>query len=201
MRLTVIIAILVTLGACSGEKEKEQPKSAFTEETAFANSLATIPVNRGVAGYFNVPEMLTLCIMDSTPASSAAEKVARAYTLLEEDLSYTGAVRNGSFGQINYNNDTSNFKFECFVLIRKMPSINPRNAQVVVLEADHMLVYNHFGRYQQLHLSYDDIRKEMDQRKLTQAGPMREYYISDPRLQPDENKLRTIIMVPVRQAK
>ena len=165
-RLIILLAA-VNLFSCDTVEERREP-GAVTSATTFANSLETIPGQRGVAGFFNVPEMLCLSVEDSAPASRVAERVELAYTMLEQDLAYTNSVRNGPFGQITYNNDTSNFKFECFVLIRQIPSVSPRNARIVVLEAEHMLAYNYYGPYNRLFTAYADITFQLVNQNLAQ---------------------------------
>lgn len=201
MRCLAVILISALFWSCSEAEKSKVNDPAITADTQFANNLATIPAESGIAGFFNVPEMLTLSVIDSSTAAAAAEAVGRAYKLLEADLRHTRAFQNGAFGQITYTNDTANFKFECFALISQIPRTNPQHAQVVILEADHMLAYNYYGPYQMLYTAYDEIRKYIEVNQLVQTGPMREYYVTDPRIQPDEEKRRTLILLPVRRVK
>lgn len=177
-------------------KQGSKNKEVVVQE--FANELRTLPKKPGYVGIYRIPEMLSLSIMDSGYVSQIPAKVQLRYNQLEEDIKGTGAQKNGPFGQISYNNDTTNFKFECFVLIRQIPEGQPAYSKVVILEAERMAVYNYYGPYQLLYAAYGELAEYLRKENLTQAGPMREYYFSNPLLEPDWTKLRTILMVPVR---
>ena len=201
------LSLLLLLGACSETstvKEKEEgagqtiAEKEITEETEFANDLGKIPSTAGVVGLFKVPEMLSLSVMDSATAGTAAEKVQLSYTILEKAVVGSDVTRNGPYGQISYTNDTSNFKYECFVLIKKMPEKQPADAMVVVQEAEQMLAFNFYGPYAELYKAYAQLREYMNKLAIKQGGPMREYYITDPREQPDPRKWRTLLLMPVR---
>ena len=156
---------------------------------------------QGVIGVFNVPEMLTISKIDSAPIKEISFKMAKSYSVLQEQLKALDVKIDGSYGCIYYNNDAKNFVFECIVPINKMPKKEPKNCKIVVLEADKMLIYNFYGPYQNLFASYDLIRKYMAKNKMQQVGPMREFYITDPTLEKDSTKWLTRIMVPITTVK
>jgi len=168
-------------------------QKALTEKANFAK----VGNNEGVIGIFDVPEMLTICKMDSAPMKDVSFKVAKAYSVLEEEMNAIGAKIDGVPGMITYNNDTSNFIFECVLPIKAMPKIQPKICKIVILEATQMLIYNYYGPYQSMFVAYDKIRKYNTANNLKQTGPMREFYLSDPIVEKDPAKWQTRIMVPI----
>ncbi len=161
------------------------------------NKEVNSPDATGLRGVYNVPEMLSVVVLDSAPAALVAEKRAEAFGKIEEDIKYLGAEIDGSPGSIYYNNDPANFKFECLMLIREMPKVNPQKSKIVVLEASSMVIYNHKGAYRNLYESYAKIKAYTDSAGLYQSGPMREFYIVSPIQTPDSMAWLTRIMVPV----
>lgn len=151
----------------------------------------------GVVGIYEVSEMLTLCRKDSAPADKMPQAFARTYRYLEEDMQYLGIKAEGAAGSIYYNNDPANFVFECVYPIASIPKKQPKNSQIVMLEASHMLVYNYYGDYSYLYRGYENIKKHLSENNLVQSGPMREFYITDPIKQKDTSRWLTRIMVPV----
>ncbi len=161
------------------------------------NNEVNAPEAIGLRGVYHVPEMLSVVVLDSAPAALVAEKRAEAFAKIEADIQYMGAEIDGSPGSIYYNNDPANFKFECLMLIRQMPKVNPQKSKIVVLEASSMVVYNHKGAYSNLYRSYAKIKAHTDSAGLIQTGPMREFYIVSPIQTADSNAWLTRIMVPV----
>lgn len=191
----------IVLASCESH---DMPVEQKKKETVRAgqDSAATLQkiqanVNEGVIGIFNVPEMLTLSKMDSADVKEMSFKLAKDYSVLEEEVHAIGAELNGSPGVINYNNNPKNFKFECLLLIKKIPGKQPTKCKVVVLEATKMLVYNYYGSYEGLLNAYNKIREYCEENKLTQNGPMREFYVSDPTVETNPAKWLTRIMVPI----
>ena len=204
--LLVVVATLTSCNSADQEDFSTNPKTVTTNNKV--DSLKNIPKDisqfsdkQGVAGIFNVPEMLTISKIDSAPMKDISFKMAKSYSLLQEQLNALDVKIDGSYGCIYYNNDADNFVFECIVPINKMPTKQPKNCKVVVLEADKMLIYNFYGPYQNLFASYDLIRKYLVKNKLEQVGPMREFYITDPTLEKDPLKWLTRIMVPIKEVK
>lgn len=200
-----ILSISSILFSCgnsvdSSEREKQINDSIekIKKQQVDFNSLEN---KEGVVGVFNVPEMLTICKLDSAPMKEVSFKVAKAYSVLEEEMNAIGAKINGVPGMITYNNDTSNFIFECVLPIKEMPKKQPKACKIVLLEASEMLVYNFYGHYQHLFSAYDKIRKYNDANNLKQSGPMREFYLSDPITDKDPAKWQTRILVPVIKVK
>lgn len=197
--------MLFALTSCSNDKEVVEEKS----EVKASDSAAIIPDHlavkqleqltdaKGIIGIFDVPEMLTITKMDSANLPHVAKKLATNFGILQKDMDFIKAEVNGSAGAIYYNNDTSNFKFECVVPIKQMPKIQPKKSQVVVLEATRMLIYNYYGPYQYLYTAYAEIKTYCDKYKIEQTGPMREFYLTDPVAVKDSMQWLTRIMVPV----
>lgn len=152
----------------------------------------------GGIGVYDVPEMLTLCVHDSADAEHMAAAFARAYTILEKEMKDLKLEANGAPGSLYFNNDPKNFVFECVYPINKIPSRNPKNSRVVVLEATNMYIYNYYGPLSDLYKAYDEIRGNLKTLKLEQSGPMREFYMTGTLAQPDTSKWLTRIMVPVQ---
>lgn len=205
----VLFGVIVALSSCGNSDDmafKEKQKKDSLESKV--DSLKNIPKDitqfsdkQGVVGIFNVPEMLTISKVDSAPMKDISFKMAKAYSVLQEELNTLDVKIDGSYGCIYYNNNPDNFLFECIVPINKMPKKQPKNSKIVVLEADKMLIYNFYGPYQNLFASYDIIRKYLLKNRLKQIGPMREFYITDPTLEKDPLKWLTRIMVPVTEEK
>lgn len=161
------------------------------------NPLTEYPNEKGIAGVYDVPELLTLCKLDSAPVKDVGNKIKEAFAALESDLKETGAETAGPQGIVYYNNSPENFKFECILLIKKMPARVPVKSRIVMLEADKMLLYNYYGAYESTFEAYGDIRKYCDEHHLQQSGPMREFYSADEANEKDVSKWLTRIMLPV----
>ncbi|MCE3260858.1 MAG: hypothetical protein K0S12_2499 [Bacteroidetes bacterium] len=155
----------------------------------------------GVAGIYEVSEMLTLCRKDSASSEKMAEAFAKNYSLLEADLKLLKIKSEGAPGSIYYNNDQNNLIFECVYPIMEMPDKKPKNSAIVALEASPMLIYNHYGPYSDLYRAYANIKAHLARNLLVQAGPMREFYINDPTKIRDSSKWLTRVMVPVMKKK
>lgn len=209
LKLSIFIITLVAFSGCSDpeqtafieKKKTDSVESVIAQEKSVPKKADKFSDDKGFVGVFEVPEMLTLCIKDSASAKDMAKKYAEAFTSLEQDLQYLNLKSSGAAGAINYNNDPSNFIFECVYPIEKMPSKQPKKCQVVVLEPSNMLIYNYYGPYAYLYSAYEEIRKQMKLSKLEQNGPMREFYITDPSRVTDSTKWLTRIMVPVMSQK
>lgn len=205
---SICFVSLLVLASCSSDKEEKVLNNEKTEAVS-SDSSSIIPDHlavkkleqltdaKGIIGIFDVPEMLTITKMDSANLPHVAKKLATNFGILQKDMDFIKAEVNGSAGAIYYNNDTSNFKFECVVPIKQMPKVQPKKSQVVVLEATHMLIYNYYGPYQNLYTAYAEIKTYCDKYKIEQTGPMREFYITDPVAVKDSMQWLTRIMVPV----
>jgi len=185
---------LLLLASCGDDLKKEEARKAPDYKIQNGSQA-------GVVGIFDMPEMLTICVADSSDAKDIAFHMAQDYTLLEEEAAAIGAELDGKApGVINYNGDAKNLKFECFLLIRQVPARQPTRCRVVALEAGKMLVYNHYGSYSMLHIAYDNIRRYCEAHSLKQNGPVRELYLSDATEEKDQAKLLTRIILPVEVA-
>ncbi|MDX2172649.1 MAG: GyrI-like domain-containing protein [Bacteroidota bacterium] len=205
----IVISVGILISSCGGpddaafneNKKKDSVQSSVDSIKNIPKDITQFSDKQGVVGIFNVPEMLTISKIDSAPMKDISFKMAKSYSVLQEQLNTLEVKIDGSYGCIYYNNNPNNFIFECIVPINKMPKKEPRNCKIVVLEADKMLIYNFYGPYQNLFASYDIIRKYLAKNKLKQVGPMREFYITDPTLEKDPLKWLTRIMVPVTEVK
>jgi effector-binding domain-containing protein len=192
---------LLLLFSCSQFPEKAEGVPVRAPEAQVKDSMIT-PASKGnsdkgIAGVFDVPEMLCLSRMDSAPAREIPKRVPQNFLILHKEMERVGAEQDGPPGQLNYNNDTSNFKFECVVLIREMPKIQPKNCNVVVLEASKMVIYNYYGPYGGLYNAYREIGDYCRKNNFVQTGPQREFYVTDPGVVKDPSRRLTRIMVPV----
>ncbi|MBI2721771.1 MAG: GyrI-like domain-containing protein [Bacteroidetes bacterium] len=205
----LMVTVLMIVFSCgTSEKEKtDQKNGADTSVTQNSGSKVVLKKSSelsdqpGVAGIFEVPEMLTLCRKDSAASSQMPAALAKNYSLLEKDLKYLKITSQGAAGSIYYNNDTSNLIFECVYPIDSFPKKMPKKSTVVVLEAAPMLIYNHYGEYSDLYLANQNIQKYIQQNNLVQSGPIREFYITNPVVVKDHSKWITRLMVPVMNKK
>ena len=205
MKRTVVfgsfVLFLMLQTGCNSDQstgEKTETNSAGAEKKLnYNNDLSRYPATPGFAGVFDVPEMLSISIMDSAAMKDVSDKVKQNYTLLAKDMEAVGAITDGPPVQISYNNDPENFKFECLVLIKDLPEKTPEHSKIVVLEASKMVLFNYYGPYQDIYTAYDQIRIKMDSLKQKQSGAVREFYVTEPSLEPDEKKWLTRIFVPV----
>jgi len=203
-----LLSIFFFLTACetSNKNELQRKQAAPQIDTVAAKEIQRFnrevnsPEALGIRGVYNVPEMLSVVVLDSAPADLVAQKRVEAFTKIENDIKAIGATVDGSPGSIYYTNDPNNFKFECLMLIREMPKSNPSNSKIVVLEASPMLIYNHKGSYRNLNQAYSKIRTYCDSTFLEQIGPMREFYIVSPINTTDSTSWLTRIMVPVAKS-
>lgn len=201
-----VLYLLLAIGlltSCSSPtmKENEQDAKQDSLSKEAAKRVYTYQLNYGSApgiiGVREVPEMLALCLLDSAKLKDMSAKVEEVYGFLQKDLADLDSNYTSIAGQIVYNNDSLNFKFECFQLINRAPEQQPKYSNVVILEAEQMLVYNYFGLYQNLPKAYLEVISYVKQNKLKQVGPFREYYVTDPTKEPDAKKWLTVIMLPV----
>lgn len=209
-RIISILLVLCIISSCSTSTEKVEEREKQTQDSLLALSEeGLVPLGEatnqteteGVIGVFDVPEMLCLSIIDSANQADIGRKRANAYALLEEELKTINGEMEGSPGSIFYNNDPNNFKFECIFLLKKMPKIEPKKAEVVMLEASKMVIYNYFGSYKDLIDGYNAVRAYCKQHNLVQTAPMREFYLTDPLQEINQSKWLTRIMVPVAAKK
>lgn len=193
--LLATISFALLLAACGGPEKNDLKKvGAFPVFDEHAVAI-TKP---GFAGIFFVDPEPVISIYDSASVSHLAERVAQCYMALDEEMKNIGAEASGSLGQMMYNNDTSNFRFECFCPIKSMPKVQPRRGKIVMMEEGDMIVYNHYGPYQNLHVAYDSIKKLLIEKNIVAAGAMREFYITDPTRENDPQKWLTRVMLPVK---
>ncbi len=201
-RTKLFFALLVPFAfwACEG------PGDVTTEEQSRQDSLKAANAKiggdvKGIAGLFDVPEMLGLCVRDSAKGEDIPKTLVKCFSKLEQERINTDAQLEGIQGIIYYNNNPDNFRFDCLLLIKKIPAKKPEHAQIVALNAGTMLIYNYYGPYEYTYRAYDEIKAYCAEHKLAQSGPMREFYPSSQSLEKDPNKLFTRIMLPVAVSK
>lgn len=187
------IAALLALGSCT----LPEPEKKETVFPAFDEKVSQV-TDAGLMGVFKVPEMLVISILDSAAAREVPAKVAENYSALGKEMMALGLEVGGPVGQVMLNNDTSNFKFECFVPVKQRPAKLPGNrCEIKTLPAGNMLVLNYYGPYQQLFVGYGVMYEFIQKRGLKLNGATREFYITDPTVETDPEKLLTRIMAPV----
>ncbi len=207
-KLFLFLVVAATIVSCSSDEESVNNNKIVDIDTIDAvnieplhkkiKSFEHLTNNKGILGVFDVPEMLTILRGDSAPLRNVPKVLANSFALVQKDIDDLKLVVDGAAGAIYYNNDTSNFVFECIIPIKEVPKKQPKHSKIVVLEQDKMLIYNYYGPYYNLYTAYDEIKAYLAKVKMDQSGPMREYYITDPTLEKDESKWLTRIMVPVK---
>ncbi len=197
----LILALSFALASCSNSDEagKDRSQKDPTKKVSqlYENSL-DFGSNDGVAGTFYLPEMLTLCIADSSNVKDLGTKLQDHYSRLAEEAKNIGAEINGPPGQIKYSNDPDNFKFECLIPIHKIPTKQPAFGKLVVLEAVPALAYNYVGPYEKLFEAYEKLKRYMLDHGLEANGPMREFYTPISVAKGDKEYNLTRILVPVK---
>ncbi len=195
---SLVLMIVLAVACSETEAPKTEDPSGFAGRKFPKYNINAADNTPGLIGVHDVPEMLSLCRLDSGAMGELSGKVVEDFAILEKDMVEIGASINGPQGMIFYSNDPRNFKFETVLLIDKMPTKTPKNCQIVVLEASYMLVYNYFGPYEETFKIYEVIRKYMNDNFLEQSGPAREFYPSMPTDTPPA-ELLTRILVPVKR--
>ena len=192
-------AVLLCLSfyACKNDSAQEDRKKA-QDSILLSNQKDGVQLNdlEGSIGILNIPEMISLCVLDSAPEPLVAIKMSQGFATLEKDLQEIGAERNGPPGLMYHNNDATNFKFECLQPIFTIPVILPKHSKVVTFKAERMLVYNYYGAYTTTYKAYEEIHRLCEANNLFQSGPMREFYPAVA-LKADSSRKLTQIMVPV----
>ena len=153
----------------------------------------------GMLGLFDVPEMISICKLDSAAPEDVSNHIKTNFELLEKELIKTRAEVDKSQGMIYYVSAPGNLKFECFILLKKIPQIAPKNAQIVVLEASNMLIFDCFGSAEEIQSAYEEIKLYCNKNNLVQNGPMRELYPVNSADSESSASWYTRIMVPVVQ--
>lgn len=199
--IAYILPCFLVLLSCSNnepaQNERTSTDSVNRVSPLYKNALE-FGSTEGVVGSFYIPEMLTLCYADSAEIEKLGARLSDDFSKLSAEIDAIGAEANGPLGQIKYNNDPKNVKFECLALIKKIPAKQPAFGKIVVLEATAVLVYNYFGPYEQLHTAYTKIRTYLKDHSLESNGPMREFYITTPAKDIDPKDYLTRILVPVK---
>ena len=90
--------LLLVLASCSSDAEKQKELPKQQDLTKILNGR-----DAGVVGVFDMPEMLTISIMDSSSAKDISFHMAKDYTVLEEEAReiLTAGLSQGSSQQPN----------------------------------------------------------------------------------------------------
>ena len=193
--LLATISFALLMAAC-GRPEKNDLKKVGAFPVFDEHAVAI--TKPGFAGIFFVDPIPVLSIYDSASVGHLSERVAKCYIELDVEMKRMGAEASGSLGQMMYNNDTSNFRFECFCPLKALPKVKPKRGKIVMMDEGDMIVYNHYGPYQNLHVAYDSIKKILLDKNIAAAGAMREFYITDPTKENDTEKWLTRVMLPIK---
>lgn len=201
-KILFALAITGVLTSCKNDANEKNVLSNDT--TTVANTITTPPAQvveetPGIIGVFDIPEILTLAILDSAKQEDIGFKIGKAYSAIEADINNLGLSTEGlPPGAIYYNNNPENFVFECVVPINKTPKEQPKNSTIVILEATRAVVYNYYGPYDKMFNAYAELKTYLEKNKLEQSGAAREFYISDATVEKDPNKWLSKIYIPVK---
>jgi effector-binding domain-containing protein len=208
MKFNFFIFLLVIFVACTNQTPLNNDKvSEITDSLSTIKQDSVLPASQfttysdsaGVIGIFEVPEMLVFTILDSCSFKDAPFVMSRDYAILQAEIKECGAEIGGAPGCISYNNDTSNYVFECVIPIKSVAKKNPKRSKMVALSAGEMAIYNYYGTYNYLYRGYANLRAYIKQQHLQTNGPMREFYVTDAMLEKNPNKWLTRIMIPVKK--
>lgn len=208
MKNQIIIFITIIFAACnnytsdanhSSLENRDSILSVKQDSVLPASQFSTYSDSAGVIGVFEVPEMLVFTILDSCSFKDAPFVMSRDYAILQNEIKECGAEVGGAPGCISYNNDTSNYVFECVIPIKNVAKKNPKRSKMVALSAGEMAIYNYYGTYNYLYRGYANLRAYIKQQNLQTSGPMREFYVTDALLEKNTNKWLTRIMIPVKK--
>jgi effector-binding domain-containing protein len=183
--------------------DKKKNDSLAAEQTTAINYKTQYQQNSdtGIVGVVQVPQMLALSKLDSAPLKDVPAKIIKNFSLLEQDVNTTGAELDGPQGMIYYTNTPENFKFECLLLIKKIPSKTPKYGKVNALKAANMLIYNYYGASENTYKAYAILKTVLIENNFVQIGPAREFYPTHKDSEIDSSKLYTRIMLPIAKAK
>lgn len=208
MKINLAILFLIICVACTNQPTNSDDQTLDGKDSLLAikqdsvlpaSQFATYSDSAGVIGVFEVPEMLVFTILDSCSFKDAPFVMSRDYAILQNEIKECGAEIGGAPGCISYNNDTSNYVFECVIPIKNVAKKNPKRSKMVALSAGEMAIYNYYGTYNYLYRGYANLRAYIKQQNLQTSGPMREFYVTDALLEKNTNKWLTRIMIPVKK--
>jgi effector-binding domain-containing protein len=192
------IAALVGLLFTACNRSGEETKDNTVRDSVVIRLPNRADTMRGIRGVIDVPELITLAIKDSGTIEEAPFKVGRAFSAIEADIAALKLESLDQPGTLYYTNDPQHLVFECVVPLKKMPEAKPKNSTIVILEATRAVLYNYYGPYDKLYTAYDKINVYMQENKLEQTSPAREFYLSDVTQEKDPNKWLSKIYIPVK---
>lgn len=200
-KLIFVMVIASAFTACknNADEKKEITKDSITVANAVPSLKQNPDETPGIIGVFDIPEILTLAILDSAKQEDIGFKIGKAYSAIESDINNLGLSTDGlPPGAIYYSNNPENFVFECVVPINRIPKEQPKNSTIVVLEATRAVVFNYYGPYDKMFNAYAELKNYLEKNKLEQTGAAREFYISDATVEKDPNKWLSKIYIPVK---
>lgn len=191
-RLLILLCCIVisscTTGAVSSTNESAPPTF---------NNHPKIQIKKGFSGIVKLPEMLCYCIADSCNPKDRAAATSKAISNLYLQISKNNIPSDGPLGQILIYKDSVMERFECIKPILQLPQKNPVQGQFVFLESGIFYIYHHFGAYENLDAAYKTISVDLQHKRLSVCGPLREFYITSLEQTSDESRWITRIMIPV----
>ena len=192
----IIAALGLIFTSCNGNDEKKE--AAIAHDPIVVKLPNRADTMRGIRGVIDVPEIITLAIKDSCTIEEAPFKVAHAFSAIEADIADLKLESLEQPGTLYYTNDPQHLVFECVMPIKKMPDTKPKNSTIIILEATRAVLYNYYGPYDQLYTVYDKLNAYLQEKKLEQSAPAREFYLSDVTQEKDPGKWLSKIYIPVK---
>jgi effector-binding domain-containing protein len=198
LRYFFVAVLGLLFSACSDKAAEKDIETRNNDSTSAARTPALSDTTEGIIGVVDVPEIITLAIKDSCTIDEAPFKVGKAFSAIEADIKELKLEFKNEPGTLYYTNDPNHLVFECVIPILKMPASQPKHSTIVILEATRAVVYNYYGPFDKLYTVYDKLNAYLEERKLEQASPAREFYLSDAEQEKDPNKWLSKIYIPVK---
>lgn len=196
--LIATIVGLILAGCGRNASEKTEIADTLRSDSIVAKLPNFSDTMRGIRGVIDVPEIITLAIKDSCTIEEAPFKVGHAFSAIESDIAELKLESLDQPGTLYYTNDPQHLVFECVIPLKKMPTSQPKHSTIVILEATRAVLYNYYGPYDKLYTVYDKLNAYMQENKLEQSSPAREFYLSDAAQEKDPNKWLSKIYIPVK---
>lgn len=176
----------------NGSDPLKQKELEILNKPIYSNSYKD-KTDTNYKGVMMINEQLALCILDSTSPQNASNRMEENYQKILKDVDLLKVAVAEQPGCIFYHTSSDKIVFETFMLLKNTPKKKPQFSKPVILEKTLALLYDHYGTFNSIHKSYNNIRKILEESSYQQTGPAREIYI----LNEDTAKWRTRIIVPV----
>jgi effector-binding domain-containing protein len=191
----VILIVCLSMWACATRPDVSEHESARIPQF---NNHPKIQIKKGFSGIVKLSEMLCYCISDSCNPKDRAAATSKAISNLYLQVSKNNLKSDGPLGQILIYKDSVMERFECVKPISHLPQKNLEQGQFVFLESGIFYIYHHFGSYETLDAAYKTISMDLQRKRLSVCGPLREFYITSLEQTSDESRWVTRIMIPVK---